>query len=69
MNCVNFVFIPHGMTKDQLEGLYNEFISRFYRRNRIHLGYAKMVWKSPHSIRHFLRHLPEILKFEMKQKW
>ena len=69
MNCVNFVFIPHGMTKDQLEGLYNEFISRFYRRTQIHLGYAKMLWKSPHSIKHFLRNLPEILKFEMKQKW
>lgn len=69
MNCVNFVFIPHGMTKDQLEGLYNEFISRFYRRSRIHWGYTTMLWKSPHSIAHFMRNLPEILKFEMKQKW
>lgn len=69
MNCVNFVFIPHGMTKDQLEGLYNEFISRFYRRSRIHWGYTAMLWKSPHSIAHFMRNLPEILKFEMKQKW
>ncbi|HEY6008498.1 MAG TPA: radical SAM protein, partial [Geobacteraceae bacterium] len=69
MNCMNFVFIPHGMTKAQLEGLYNEFISRFYRRTRIHLGYAKMAWKSPHSVAHFLRHLPAILRFEMKQKW
>lgn len=69
MNCVNFVFIPRGMTKDQLEGLYNEFISRFYRRSRIHWGYTTMLWKSPHSIAHFMRNLPEILKFEMKQKW
>lgn len=69
MNCVNFVFIPHGMTKDQLEALYNKFISRFYRRTRIHWGYTTMLWKSPHSIAHFLRNLPEILKFEMKQKW
>jgi len=69
MNCVNFVFIPHGMTKDQLESLYNEFISRFYRRSRIHWGYTTMLWKSPHSIAHFMRNLPEILKFEMKQKW
>ena len=69
MNCVNFVFIPHGMTKDQLERLYNEFISRFYRRSRIHWGYTKMIWKSPHSVLSFLRNLPAILKLEMKQKW
>jgi radical SAM superfamily enzyme YgiQ (UPF0313 family) len=69
MNCVNFVFIPHGMTKEQLEGLYNEFISRFYRRSRIHWGYASMIWKSPHSIAMFLKNLPAILAFEMKQKW
>ncbi|ACM20274.1 radical SAM domain iron-sulfur cluster-binding oxidoreductase with cobamide-binding-like domain [Geotalea daltonii FRC-32] len=69
MNCMNFVFIPHGMTLEQLENLYNEFIRRFYRRSRIHWGYTKMLWKSPHSIKMFLRNLPEILRFEMKQKW
>lgn len=69
MNCLNFVFVPHGMTREQLEGLYNEFISRFYRRSRIHWGYTKMLWKSPHSVATFLRHLPEILAFELKQKW
>ena len=69
MNCMNFVFVPHGMSKQQLEDLYNEFIHRFYHRHRITRGYAKMLWKSPHSILSFLRHLPEILAFEMKQKW
>jgi anaerobic magnesium-protoporphyrin IX monomethyl ester cyclase len=69
MNCLNFVFVPRGMTRDQLDGLYDEFIRRFYRRTRIQLGYAKMLWKSPHSISVFMRHLPEIIRFEMKQKW
>jgi radical SAM superfamily enzyme YgiQ (UPF0313 family) len=69
MNCLNFVFVPRGMTGQQLEDLYNEFIRRFYHRHRIHWGYTKMLWKSPHSILSFLRHLPEILAFEMKQKW
>ena len=69
MNCLNFVFIPHGMTRERLEELYNEFISRFYRRSRIHWGYTKMLWKSPHSIAVFLRNLPDILRFELKQKW
>jgi radical SAM superfamily enzyme YgiQ (UPF0313 family) len=69
MNCLNFVFVPHGLTRDQLEGLYNEFIRRFYRRSRIHWGYTKMLWRSPHSVLTFLRHLPEIIAFEWKQKW
>ena len=51
------------------ETIYNEFISRFYRRTRIHLGYAKMLWRSPHSISVFMRNLPDIMRFEMKQKW
>ncbi|HET6418973.1 MAG TPA: radical SAM protein [Geobacteraceae bacterium] len=69
MNCMNFVFVPHGLTRERLEELYNEFIRGFYRRTRIHWGYTKMLWKSPHSIARFLGNLPEILKFEMKQKW
>lgn len=69
MNCLNFVFVPRGMTKGELDSLYNEFISRFYRRARIHMGYAKMLWKSPHSVSTFMSHLPEIMKFEMRQKW
>ena len=69
MNCMNFVFIPHGMTKPQLEGLYDEFIRRFYRRTRIHWGYTAMLWRSPHSVLDFLKNLPAILRFERKQKW
>lgn len=69
MNCLNFVFIPHGMTKEKLEDLYNTFIRSFYRRTRIHWGYTRMIWKSPHSVVTFLKHLPEILAFELKQKW
>jgi radical SAM superfamily enzyme YgiQ (UPF0313 family) len=69
MNCMNFVFIPNSMKKQQLENLYDEFIRRFYHRSHINLGYAKMIWKSPGSVLKFLRHLPDILAFEMKQKW
>jgi len=69
MNCLNFVFIPNGMTKEKLEALYDSFIRSFYRRTRIHWGYTRMIWKSPHSVVTFLKHLPEILAFELKQKW
>lgn len=69
MNCMNFVFVPHGLTKARLEELYDEFIRRFFRRTRIHWGYTRMLWRSPHSIWMFLRNLPEILRFELRQKW
>ncbi|GAM08848.1 putative methyltransferase [Geobacter sp. OR-1] len=69
MNCVNPVFIPHGMTKEQLQRLYDEFIRRFYRRHRIHWGYTSMLWKSPHSIVSFLKNLPAIIKLEREKKW
>lgn len=69
MNCMNFVFIPKGMTKQQLEDLYTEFIRRFYRRGRIHWGYTQMIWKSPHSIIQFMKNLPAIIRLEREQKW
>lgn len=69
MNCLNTVFVPNGMTRTQIDGLYDEFIRRFYHRSHIELGYAKMLWKSPHSVLTFLRNLPQILAFERKQKW
>lgn len=69
MNCINTVFVPSGMTREQIDALYDEFIRRFYHRPHINLGYASMLWKSPHSIYSFLSHLPEILAFQMKQNW
>lgn len=69
MNCINTVFVPNGMTRQQIDDLYDEFIRRFYHRNRITLGYASMLWKSPHSVYSFLIHLPKILAFQMKQRW
>jgi radical SAM superfamily enzyme YgiQ (UPF0313 family) len=69
MNCLNFVFIPTGMTEQQLQSLYDEFIRRFYHRRHIQMGYAAMLWKSPHSLLTFLRNLPEILTFALKQGW
>jgi radical SAM superfamily enzyme YgiQ (UPF0313 family) len=69
MNCINTVFVPTGMTRQQVDDLYDEFIRRFYHRSRITLGYARMLWKSPHSIYSFLSHLPQILAFQLKKKW
>jgi radical SAM superfamily enzyme YgiQ (UPF0313 family) len=69
MNCVNFVFIPHGMTKEHLENLYNEFIRRFYRRSRIIWGYTTMIWRSPHSVWALLRNLPQVAATGLRHRW
>jgi hypothetical protein len=69
MNCVNPVFVPNGMTAAQLQSLYDEFIRRFYRRSRIHWGYTKMLWQSPHSILSFMKNLPAIIRLEREKKW
>ena len=63
MNCFNFVFVPHGLTRERLEELYSEFIIAFYHRYRIVWFYFTMLWRSPHSVLTFLRHAPYFLYF------
>lgn len=63
MNCMNFVFIPKGLTHERLEQLYSQFLMSFYNRRRIGWGYFTMLWRSPHSWYTFLRHSPAFLGF------
>lgn len=65
MNCFNFVFVPHGLTRERLEELYSEFIINFYHQNRIVWGYFTMLWRSPHSVLTFLRHAPYFIFFAL----
>ncbi len=69
MNCINSVFVPHGMTEAQLQNLYDEFIRRFYRRAQIRWGYTTMLWRSPHSVLSLLKHLPAIIRLQREKKW
>lgn len=69
MNCMNFVFVPEGMTEERLEMLYSEFIVRFYNRFRVLWNYTTMLWRSPHSIYTFFRHLPAFLGFGLGMGW
>ena len=49
MDCMNFVFVTAGMTRERLEALFIEFYKAHFRRARVVLGYVAMLWKSPHS--------------------
>lgn len=61
MNCLNFVFVPHGLTRERLEHWYARFFKSYYNRPRTLWRYTAMLWKSPESWRRFLRNLPDFL--------
>ncbi len=65
MNCMNFTFVPNGLTRERLEELYSQFIIGFFNRPRIWWGYISMVWRSPHSVLTFFRHAPSFVAFGM----
>ena len=47
MDCMQFQFVPHGITRERLEALFVEFYKRHFQRPRVLAGYAAMLWKSP----------------------
>ncbi|AMV72132.1 radical SAM protein [Desulfuromonas carbonis] len=63
MDCMQFQFVPHGMSKERLELLFTEFYKRHFQRPRVLLGYAAMLWKSPDSWRRFALNLGDFLRF------
>ncbi len=63
MNLLNFTFIPRGMTQDELEELYREFIKRFYQRPRTALTYTKLMLTTPEHILTVLRHAGQFLPY------
>jgi anaerobic magnesium-protoporphyrin IX monomethyl ester cyclase len=63
MDCMHFLFVPKGMTRERLEVLFTEFYKRHYTRPQVLLGYAAMLWKSPDSWRRFAGNLGDFLRF------
>lgn len=63
MDCMHFLFVPHGMTKQTLESAFTRFYKSHYLRPRVLANYVAMLWRSPDSWIRFLRHLPRFLTF------
>jgi radical SAM superfamily enzyme YgiQ (UPF0313 family) len=63
MDCMHFLFIPKGMEKGRMEELYLNFYKAHFMRPRVLLGYAAMLWRSPHSWRRFMRHAGDFMRF------
>ncbi|MDP2862783.1 MAG: radical SAM protein [Desulfobacterales bacterium] len=68
MDCMNFLFIPEGMTKERLEELFKLFYRKHFRRSEILLGYTSMIWRSPDSWKRVLQNLPSLFKFVKSDK-
>ena len=63
MDCMNFQFVPRGMTQERLEELFILFYQTHFKRPRVILGYLAMLWKSPDSWRRFLANFGTFLSF------
>lgn len=61
MNCVNFVFIPKGFTKERLEQRFHEFYRKYYERVKVLSKFVKMLFISPDSWLRFFKNLTDFL--------
>jgi radical SAM superfamily enzyme YgiQ (UPF0313 family) len=55
MNELDVVFVPKGLTKDDLQGYSKEMFRRFYLRPRIMLNYMKRVIENPGTLPYYLK--------------
>ena len=68
MDCMDFIFIPRGMTKERLDQLFIEFYKQHVKRPKVLWGYITMLWKSPDSCYRLTKNLFSFLKFARKNK-
>ncbi|GFP32977.1 hypothetical protein HKBW3S42_01288, partial [Candidatus Hakubella thermalkaliphila] len=57
MNLLNVVFVPYGLTREELEGYYGRFLKEFYLRPRIITSYLKRIASNPRYSGRYLRGL------------
>ncbi len=63
MDCMHFVFVPHGFEKERLEQLYGEFYKMHYSRPKVWMSYMSMLWRSPDSWRRFILNFGSFVRF------
>lgn len=68
MDCMHFLFIPKGMTKEELEKHFQTFYKNHFKRFKILIGYVTMIWKSPDSWKRFLSNLFHFIRFALSNK-
>ena len=68
MDCMHFVFVPAGMTRERLEELFIKFYKTHFKRPAVLWGYVTMIWRSPDSWRRFLGSLTNFIRFARSNK-
>jgi radical SAM superfamily enzyme YgiQ (UPF0313 family) len=63
MDCMNFLFVTKGMTRERLEKLFNEFYQNHFKRPKVLWGYVTMLWRSPDSWLRFIINIASFIKF------
>lgn len=62
MNELNVVFVPKGLTENDMHRYSKEVFRRFYLRPRIVLNYIKRITENPRSLPFYLRGVTAFLK-------
>lgn len=68
MDCMHFLFIPTGFTRQRLEELHISFYRQHFQRPRILWDYVSMLWRSPDSWRRFILNLGSFVRFARSGK-
>lgn len=68
MDCMHFLFVPNGMTKERMEKLFIEFYKTHFMRLKVLIGYIAMLWRSPDSWARFARNSIDFFKFAKSNK-
>jgi hypothetical protein len=63
MNCLNFVFRPHGFaSREEMDALYNWHVRRFYDSRDYRRRFARRLWEHRWSLWHLVRHSGRVLQ-------
>jgi len=68
MDCMQFLFIPKGLSKEKMEALFIDFYKSHFKRTKVLLGYVSMIWQSPDSWMRFIKDFAGFLKFAFTNK-
>lgn len=68
MDCMNFLFIPKGITKDMLERYFIKFYKAHFMRIKTLWNYFTMLWRSPDSWIRFIGNLKDFIAFARSDK-
>jgi len=68
MDCMNFLFISKGMTKEILEKYFIKFYKAHFLRIKTLWGYFTMLWRSPDSWLRFISNLKGFITFARSDK-